>query len=432
MNFTSGLITGLEADANSPGACAKDLTGAEGNVADLISAVTSFIGGNQASLFTIITSGEALLKAVEGSSDDCDFSTLTAFFESLTTDAGREKAIAAILGNMSGIMTDAKALTTCSTNLYTCGFTLGNLFKLITGWSVTMESGYVSTTAFLQGFVSGVEVPGSNGACVTDVNGMEPLFDEIYKNVVAVIGGDYLDVLDLVSEIKTAYSDITGFGSDCNVNGLVSVIESLGTLQGWSTVAENFMANFDTISTDAAAFLQCPSEAQQCGHSLGEILRLTLGWGLGSTSTPMTKKFRETNFTTWVQAFINGLEANPSANNVCATDLMSLSGNFESIYQDILSLEGGNTGALIALGADLKQLYTNLKAFSSPCNLQALETTLAGLMTPSGVTALIGNITRNWSSIATDAKNVQNCSADVAACGEGAGEIIQLVLGWGI
>lgn len=433
MNFTAGLISGLEADANSPGACAKDLTGAEGNVADLVSAVTSYIGGNQAALFDILTSGEGLIKAVEGSSDDCDFSKLTAFFESLSTSSGRETALMAILGNLGGITADAKALTTCSSDLYTCGFSIGNLFKLLTGWSVTMERGYMSTSAFIQGFVNGVEVPGNNGACVTDVNGMEPLFTDIYNNIKAVIGGNYFDILSLVSEVKTAWSDIEGFNGDCDVNGLISVIESLGTLQGWATVASNFMANIQTITTDAGAFLNCPSEAEQCGESLGEILRLTLGWGLGSSSSvSASKPVRDTNLTAWVQAFINGLEVDPSANNVCGTDLLSMSSNFEALYQDILSLSQGNVASMIALAADAKQLWSKLQTFSSPCNLPALESTLQNLSTPTGVTALIGNITRNWSKIAADAQTVQNCAANVAACGQSAGEIIQLVLGWGI
>lgn len=433
MNFTDGLISGLEADANSPGACAKDLTGAEGNVEDLVSAITSYIGGNQAALFDILTSGEALIKAVEGSSDDCDFSKLTAFFQSLSTSSGREAALVAIMGNLGGLTADAKALTTCSTNIYTCGFTIGNMFKLLTGWSVTMERGYVSASAFIQGFVNGVEVPGNNGACVTDVNGMEPLFEDIYNNVKSVIGGNYLDILSLVSEVKTAWTDIEGFNGDCNVNGLITVIESLGTLQGWTNVAENFMANFATISSDASAFLSCPSEAEQCGESLGEILRLTLGWGLGSSSRlPAAKPVRDSNFSAWVQAFINGLEVDPSANNVCGTDLLSMSSNFEAIYQDIISLSQGNTASLIALAADAKTLWSKLQAFSSPCNLPELETTLQNLATPTGITALIGNITRNWSTIETDAKNVQNCAADVATCGQSAGELIQLVLGWGI
>jgi hypothetical protein len=296
-----------------------------------------------------------------------------------------------------------------------------------------MERGYVSATAFIQGFVNGVETPGNNGACVTDVNGMEPLFIDIYTNVKAVIGGNYFDILSLVSEVKTAWTDIEGFNGDCDVNGLISVIESLGTLQGWANVAENFMANIQTITTDAGAFLSCPSEAEQCGESLGEILRLTLGWGLGSTSSaPKSKPVRDTNLTAWVQAFINGLEVDPSANNVCGTDLLGMSSNFEALYQDILSLSQGNVASMIALAADAKTLWSKLQAFSSPCNLPALETTLQGLTTPTGITALIGNITRNWSSIATDAQTVQNCAANVAACGQSAGEIIQLVLGWGI
>jgi hypothetical protein len=432
MNFTSGLIAGLEADANSPGACAKDLTGAEGNVVDLYSAVSSFIGGNQAALFEILTSGEALIKAVEGSSSDCDFSTLVTFFESLSTSAGRDKALTNIIGNLGGLTEDAKALTTCSANVYTCGFTIGNMFKLLTGWSVTMEYGYVSASDFIQGFVSGVEVPGSNGACITDVNGMEPLFEDIYNNAVAVIGGNYLDILSLVGEVKTAWDDIEGFDGDCNVNGLITVIESLGTLQGWETVAENFMANFGTISTAAPAFLSCPSAPQQCGYSLGEILRLTLGWGLGPNTSAAPKRVRDSNVTAWVQAFINGLETDPSSNNICGTDLLSLSSNFESLYQDIISLSQGNVAAGIALYADAKQLWSKLQAFSSPCNLPELESILEGITTPQGIMSIVGNVSRNWSTISADLKTIQACSVDAAACGTACGSLVQETLGWGI
>ena len=436
MNFTNGLISGMEANANSPGKCADDLTGAEGNLADLVSAVASYINGDQNALFEILSTGSALIKAVEGSSTDCDFSALAAVFEGLSTAAGREAIIGNVMSHFGSIVSDAQALATCGSNLYTCGFNIGQIFHLVSGWSVNsspFEHGYVSVPDFLQGFVQGVEVPDSNGKCITDVSSIEPLFTSIYQDAVDVINGDYFDVISLISDVKTAISDIEGFDGDCNVNGLVSVVESLGTTAGWVTVAENFMANFGTISTDAAAFLQCPSNPTQCGYSLGAILRMTLGWGLGSDSAIAPKKrVADSNFATWMQSFVNGLEAEPSSNNICANDLLGLSTGFESIYNDLISLSQGNSAALFSLISDAKTLLNNMESFSSPCNLPELESILANLATPGGVMELVNHVTKNWSALQADATNVQNCEANVALCGQSAGEIVQLVLGWGI
>jgi hypothetical protein len=199
MDVITGLIKGLELDSNSPGACANDLSNSEADIQAVISDITRVIGGDEMALMQLLTDGEALLGTLEGSNGDCKWSTLLAEFQSLGTEAGRKQILANVMSNAGNLLADAKGLASCPTDLTGCGFQIAQIFRLVFNWGIQTPAPHVTlrqASNFLTGFLSGIETPGSNGACVNDITGIAPLAEEILSEIEKAFTGSITDAVE--------------------------------------------------------------------------------------------------------------------------------------------------------------------------------------------------------------------------------------------
>jgi len=428
MDVITGLIKGLELDTNSPGACANDLTNSEDDIQSVISDVTRIIGGDEMAIMQLLTDGEALIGTLTGSNTDCKWSSLLAEFETLSTEAGQKQILANVMANAGSLFSDAKGLANCPTDLTGCGFQIAQIFRLVFNWGIQTPAPQVTlrqASNFLSGFLTGIETPGSNGACSSDVNGVSTLVDSIVSEVESAVTGNIADAIEAFANIKKLLADVKGFNSDCNFTGLLSTLESLATPSGWVSVATNVMTNLSTITSDATALESCTSNAQTCGYSIGEIIRLTLGWSLGPTT------LRQAAATTWIDGFLQGLQDNPNSPSECASDLTGLVTLVNQIVDDIKKVSSDYT-VVFQLISDAKTLVQDLDNYATPCNVPDLISVLQSLTTPAGVTAVVNNFKMNIATIMMDAPALANCSADLTTCGVNAGTIVRLVLGWSI
>ena len=428
MDVVTGLIKGLELDTNSPGACANDLTSSEDDIQAVISDVTRIIGGDEMAIMQLLTDGESLISTLTGSNTDCKWSSLLTEFESLATEAGQKQILANVMANAGSLFADAKGLASCPTDLTGCGFQIGQIFRLVFNWGIQTPAPRVTlrqASGFLSGLLSGIETPGSNGACATDVNGVGSLVDTIVKEVESAVTGNVADAIEAFSNIKKLLNDVKNFNGDCNFTGLLSKIESLATPTGWMSIVSNVMSNLGAITSDATALENCTSNAQTCGYSIGEILRLTLGWGLGPTT------LRQAAATTFFDSFLQGLQNNPNSPSECATDLTGLAALVSQIVADIQKVASDYT-VVFQLISDAKTFVTDLDNYAAPCNVPDLISVLQSLTTPAGVTNVVNNFKMNIATIMMDAPALANCSADLTTCGLNAGTIVRLVLGWSI
>ena len=260
---------------------------------------------------------------------------------------------------------------------------------------------------------------------MTDVEGLSGLLDTIVADVEKAMGGNIAAAIDAFTNVKKLFGEIEGFNSDCDLTGLLSAFEALASPAGWVKVATNFMDNMSTITSAAAAFEQCGTEPQQCGFSVGEILRLTLGWGLGPI--PSLKNVESS----WFDAFLSGLQNDPNSISECATDLEGLNTIVAQIITDIEKV-ASDYAVVFQLIADAKTFIGDLQTFQAPCNVPELLTILQSLTTPAGVTTVVNNFKLNIATIMSDVPAIMNCSSDVTTCGQNAGIVVRLVLGWSI
>ena len=64
------------------------------------------------------------------------------------------------------------------------------------------------------------------------------------------------------------------------------------------------------------------------------------------------------------------------------------------------------------------------------CNWAGLNSVLAGLLTPEGVTTVVNNYLDNWQEVNEEVMSVVDCT-DYSTCGANVGKAIKTVLGWG-
>ena len=428
-DFLTGLVKGLEENSNSPGACSGDLVNANNDVMAVSSDVQRIVGGDEMAILQLITDVQALYTTLAGSNSDCHWSALIAEFKSLATSAGQEQILKNVMGNMGAIFSDAEDLANCPTNWVVCGYDVAQIFSMVFNWKIQVpqsEFNLRQASTFLSGFISGIETPGSDGTCVTDVEGLSGLADNIIADVEKAFGGNIAAALEAFTDIKKLLSDVEGFNGDCDLSGLVSALENLGTTAGWVAVAKNFIANLGTIESDASAFTTCTTSPGQCGYSLGEILRLTLGWSLGPTAS-----LQSTPEGSWFEGFLQGLQSSPNASNECVSNLNAMGPVFQNVISDLENVATDFT-LVFQLISDAKTLLADFEGLNSPCNISDLLDVLQSLSTSAGINTLINNFKLNVGTIMQDAPAIMNCSASVTTCGENVGVILRLVLGWSI
>ena len=134
---------------------------------------------------------------------------------------------------------------------------------------------------FVSGLVLGLEKSeASPSKCAADFNSADAAFMNVIDDIVALDAGDLSRAERLFDDAAQLYNSLKDSKDLCNYSGLVEIIKSLSTDAGRKAIEDNYRKNFLVITGDLISLLGCDSDYKKCGHSLGEILRLLLGWGL--------------------------------------------------------------------------------------------------------------------------------------------------------
>ena len=280
----------------------------------------------------------------------------------------------------------------------------------------------------MQGFYQGIQQPGGDGTCINDVESLSGLLTTIYQDAEKALGGSMSSAVAVFTNLKKLISSLDSDNSECNIDGFFKTMTSLTTPEGWVKVVLNVGENWPAIDTTAQTMNTCGSNPTSCGFSVGTILRLSLGWGLGPSSA---KPVQADAPATWFDGFLAGLENNPNSANQCVSDLNSLQGLVADLIQDVQKVLT-DYSEVFQLIADAKTFWADVQKFGTPCNVPELVTILQSLSTPEGINTVVNNFKINVATIMSDAPAIMNCSSDVATCGQNAGIIVRLVLGWSI
>lgn len=272
---------------------------------------------------------------------------------------------------------------------------------------------------FTQGLAAGLEVDQeSAGPCLGAVGQVLTFISSVENDIAEMIHGKgNAGLLGIhISELVTA---IVNSVPPCQYQSIIPDFQQLT----WQQMLSNSVSHLTVLDSNIRNLSTCKSNAYTCGLSIGKICRYVFAWGVYAPAPPSG---------TFLSGLLEGLETSPNGADKCMEDLTSLGGEFTKTENDLKSLISGDIPAAFAVYSDLKSLLSSLSSDSSDCNFPQLLTTLDHFLTPSGLSQLISNIKSNRSEILQASAGLLHCSSNYASCGYSTGEVLRLVLDWGI
>ena len=242
----------------------------------------------------------------------------------------------------------------------------------------------------------------------------------IQSDIIALMKGDKGSMGYLVSDLLNLKQAFTQTEPTCNYTGLTQVLESLNM----NTLVNNVMAHAGAIISDYQKLQGCEADVFTCGLYIGDIIRMSLGWGWYAPAP-----FNGQDF---LSGLVHGLETSPNGSDQCIEGLNSLSTLYTALMAELKAVLAGNMSAIFQLITDYKSFSSALDANSAACNVPALLSVLKSLTTPEGLAQVSSNVKANWSAIETAGESLLSCTQDPYQCGFSAGEVVHLALGWSL
>ena len=137
-DFVDGFFDGIGANGNVTGSCSGALSTLTNSV--YAAAQTIKTQYKAESLQNLINSLNALQAVVTayGSTSVCNFSGLDHQLQLIFSNGGWEILVKNYLANGAAIYQDYENIMSCSSNYYKCGFSYGDAFEKLVGWSLSI------------------------------------------------------------------------------------------------------------------------------------------------------------------------------------------------------------------------------------------------------------------------------------------------------
>lgn len=136
LEFAQGFLLGLQKDPNSPDACASDSSTLLQDTESVVGFVEQMMAGQTSALTSLILAAKKLADDLKGFNGDCDFTGLLANLEGIATPEGFSKVIWTYLNNEQTFNSDWSTVQSCEENYTACGQAAGQMFSLISDWSI--------------------------------------------------------------------------------------------------------------------------------------------------------------------------------------------------------------------------------------------------------------------------------------------------------
>lgn len=134
----------------------------------------------------------------------------------------------------------------------------------------------------------------------------------------------------------------------------------------------------------------------------------------------------------FVNGLIQGLKKSQIKPSECAKDFDNADGDFMNLLDDFVAISSGDFSRIERLYKDATKLFEDLKDTKTDCDYSELVEILESLRTNSGRKAIQDNYRKHEDVITDDLATLLKCSADYNKCGRKLGEVVRLLLGWGL
>jgi hypothetical protein len=290
--------------------------------------------------------------------------------------------------------------------------------------SISTGEVYNFTSGLLIGLESNAKAP---GPCYKAISGLTGDFEAIASDISRITQGDEAAVMQLLTDVTGTKRDVQAFNGTCDFTSLEAQIKVLLSPAGAKIISANYLKHVFSINKDLATVKDCSANYYSCGKASGEIIRDLVGWslntphGLGASNKNTLEAF--------LTGLIKGLEAN--GEDECTQSLSDLTSDISDLLANIEQVIKGDSSALISIVMKLKKLKDSLKDINS-CDFSGFVQKIESLFESNGYQQLIMNYLKNSKQIMADLAGIEACSTNLSQCGSDLGQVIRLLLNWGL
>ena len=133
----------------------------------------------------------------------------------------------------------------------------------------------------------------------------------------------------------------------------------------------------------------------------------------------------------FAKGVVSGLTVDSTDLSACATDFDNLFYSSDKVKNDISGIMAGNSASSILLVTDLIGVFQNLNQVRTSCHFDGLEFKIKSLFSEGWWYLLVGRFTTHYSTV-LDNINKLTAGCTSTDCGEAAGELFRIMIGWSL
>lgn len=132
-----------------------------------------------------------------------------------------------------------------------------------------------------------------------------------------------------------------------------------------------------------------------------------------------------------ISNFIEGLKEQGTQSK-CYNATVDVVEGLVGVYRNIGEIVTGNTTLILQVLGSYGKVKDNFEDVLDDCDFSNIWEAGEKLLSPMGATVLFMRYSSNQDLILADLSTLSSCSADLSACGRTAGELLRVMLDWGL
>lgn len=130
--------------------------------------------------------------------------------------------------------------------------------------------------------------------------------------------------------------------------------------------------------------------------------------------------------------FIEGLREQGEVRSKCFNSTLDIVEGMLGVYRNIGEIVTGNTTLILQVLGSYGKLKDSFEDVFDDCDFSNFWETGEKMLSPMGASVLFLRYTTNQDLILAGLGTLSSCSADLSACGRTAGELLRVMLDWGL
>lgn len=251
---------------------------------------------------------------------------------------------------------------------------------------------------------------------------------QINQDIVALFFSTLQFKKEAIAEnFETLIDDLAKSTYGCGFESIVDNLSQDIKTKSKYWILANIVLNEENIMTNAhKSFVDLQKKDWSAA---GQYLGMAMAFVVPSPTVNL--RTAPTDIIDLAEGFVSGLEGNTQTPGNCMIAVDTTGSALYQILTDAKKVLSGNYAVVNQLMKELKSIIPTAASVNSECDWATLESKIDAFL-KLGPKAALSKYFINRSTIDSDVQKVKDCTADFAGCGQAAGEIVRIMLGWSL